>query len=281
MKKVKFDLCQAGYCTHPEIVTIEGGSFRRCQFPSLFGLIRHPQEGLILYDTGYHPRYNSQVNLWPEGLYPRFLPAQIENQSSAVEQIKHLGYGPDDVTAIVISHFHGDHIAGLIDFPKARLLCMRSAFEAVDNKSKWKNLFNGYLPTLLPTDFKKRMQWIEDIGQLNANSPWSMGFRSYDIFKDQSIYSIALDGHKEGQIGLGFESDQRGPCSLVADAAWSRKAISEFRSPSRLATLTMKNRSTYLSTLCQLNRFSTARPDVQLIPSHCRETFSQWSAGLK
>lgn len=281
MKKVKFDLCQAGYCMHPEIVTIEGGSVKSCQFPSLFGLIRHPQEGLILYDTGYHPRYNSQNKLWPEGLYPKLLPATIENESTALEQIKKSGHHAEDVTAVIISHFHGDHIAGLLDFPKARLLCLRSAFEAVDQKSKWKNLFNGFLPTLLPLDFKKRVQWIEDIGALKTTPPWGMNFKSYDIFKDESLFSVALDGHKEGQIGLAFDSEGRGPSCLVADSAWSRRAISEFRPPSRLATLIMKNREVYLNTLSKLHEFSKSRPDVNLVPSHCRETIYSWETGLK
>lgn len=281
MKKVKFDLCQAGYCTHPEIVTIKGGSIRSCQFPSLFGLIRHPQEGLILYDTGYHPRYNSQINLWPEGLYPRFLPATIDSQKTALEQIKALGYGPEDVTAIVISHFHGDHIAGLLDFPKARLLCLRSAFEAVDQKSGWKNFANGYLPTLIPHDFRKRVQWIEDVGALQSSGPWGMEFPSYDIFRDGSLFSVALDGHKEGQIGLAFQSEDRGSCCLVADAAWSRRAITEFRPPSRLATLIMKNRDAYIDTITKLNSFSKFHPDVQLLPSHCSETFTAWEKGMK
>ncbi len=125
MSYVHFDLCQAGYCNHPEITTIEGGSYKICKFPSLFGLIRHPQEGLILYDTGYHPLYNKLNTLWPEGLYPKLLPAFIHKNETAAFQLIQKGLNPEDVNWIIISHFHADHIAGLIDFPNAKFLCLK------------------------------------------------------------------------------------------------------------------------------------------------------------
>src|ERR1044072_4816649 len=135
MKELQFSLCQSGHCLHPEIVTIKGGSIKSCRFPSLFAIFEHPQEGIILYDTGYHPRYNEQKKTFPEGLYPILIPAVLNPHETALQQLKARGKSADDVKWIVISHFHGDHIAGLLDFPKARFLCLKSAFATTFKQS--------------------------------------------------------------------------------------------------------------------------------------------------
>ncbi len=275
MKRVRFDLCKAGYCKHPEIMTMKGGSVRSCQFPSLFGFVHHPDEGILLYDTGYHPLYSAQASRWPEGLYPRFLPAFLNEGESALEQIRRKGFSASDVNGIVISHFHGDHVAGLRDFPNARLWCLRSAYQAVSGRSSWANLRNGFLPELLPADFGSRVRWIED--STTCDSRWGLPFKSFDLFGDGSLQLVELPGHAHGQIGLALEDDAKGPCLLVADAAWSRRAIRECRPPSRLAMAVMHSGPTYRRTLRELHEFARKQPDVRVIPSHCRETFREWT----
>ena len=56
-KPVKLYLGAAGYCTHPEFLTLRGGSFRPVRFPAGFACILHPDHGPILLDTGYSSRF--------------------------------------------------------------------------------------------------------------------------------------------------------------------------------------------------------------------------------
>ncbi len=275
MKNVDFDLCKAGFCTHPEIVTLQSGSFRSCEFPSLFGLIVHPQEGLILFDTGYHPDYNLKSK-WPESIYPFVIPARIDQSQTAAQHVIRKGFLPEDVKWIVISHFHGDHIAGLRDFQNAKFLCRKFAFDSILNKSSLRNLLNGFLPHLLPKDFSSRVEWIED------RKTWSQDFAfgAVDLFGDDSLIAVDLPGHKAGQVGLVFQSHKIGKCFLVADAAWSLKAIIEMRPPSRLANLIIDSSSKYLNTLGTLQKINKEQPEMTMIPSHCRETFQKISGRL-
>ena len=53
MTTLEWRLYEAGYCTHPELATRRGASAKACQFPALVALLRHPVEGLVLFDTGY------------------------------------------------------------------------------------------------------------------------------------------------------------------------------------------------------------------------------------
>ncbi len=271
MKRLHFSLCKSGYCSHPEVVTIKGGSLKSCQFPSLFGMFDHSEEGLILYDTGYHPRYNEQKSVFPEGLYPTFIPATINEEETALNQIKAQGRSADDVRWIVISHFHGDHISGLLDFPNAKFLCLKSAYETTFNKSRFRNLLNGFLPQLIPTDFLNRVVWIDDCS--SSSSDLNLPFRSYDLFNDSSLKAIELPGHKHGQVGLHFEDDTKGTCLMIADASWSTAAVTEFRPPAQVAFAIMDDHKNYLKTLKELNKLNKRRPDLNFIPSHCEKTF--------
>ena len=199
MKRVAFDLCQAGYCEHPEVVTIKGGSFKACQFPSLFGVIEHPDAGVLLYDTGYHPLYAEQTSRFPEGLYPRLMPAYLEPDQTAKAQLQRRGIAADDVTGIVISHFHGDHVAGLRDFPRAKFYALKSAFANVDGKSRWRNLLNGYLPGLLPDDFRERGRGTATAG----------GGSDASHLRSVRGRSFAGGGIGRSQIGAGGPSAAR------------------------------------------------------------------------
>ena len=272
MKRVAFDLCAAGFCTHPEVVTMKNASFKSCEFPSLFGLIQHPQEGFILFDTGYHPDYNIKKK-WPESIYPLFIPATISESQTAAQQIKARGFHPDDVKWVIISHFHGDHVAGLNDFKKAKFLCRRAAFEQVHNKSPFRNLLNGFLPHLLPQDFLKRVEWIDDRRAWRSAKMHNLEFSAVDLFGDESLIAIDLPGHKNGQVGLFLQSEKAGSCLMIGDASWSLKAIKELRPPSKLAGLILDNSKDYLSTFLKLNQLLRTQPEITVLPSHCRESY--------
>ena len=58
MSTVSLRLLEAGYCRVPEFLSIRGGSLRPVRFPASVAVIEHPREGVILFDTGYSPRFH-------------------------------------------------------------------------------------------------------------------------------------------------------------------------------------------------------------------------------
>jgi glyoxylase-like metal-dependent hydrolase (beta-lactamase superfamily II) len=70
----------------------------------------------ILVDAGFHRE--DFVNRWhPTGFMP------------ASDAIGKLGIKPDDVTDVIISHVHWDHLDGIDLFPRARVWIQREEFE--------------------------------------------------------------------------------------------------------------------------------------------------------
>ena len=77
MIRVGFQWIARGSCSHPEAMTIAGGSLCAADFPSMVGVIRHPSRGVFLFDTGYDPAFIDATQPFPERLYRWTTPVRI------------------------------------------------------------------------------------------------------------------------------------------------------------------------------------------------------------
>jgi glyoxylase-like metal-dependent hydrolase (beta-lactamase superfamily II) len=264
---VKLTLMAAGYCTHPEWITLNGGSFRSVPFPAGFACIEHPELGVILFDTGYSSRFFSATMRFPFSLYRKLTPVIYQDNQSAANQLDALGIAAKDVKLIVLSHFHADHLGGLRDFPNAQFIYLQEAYDAVKDRRGFSALRAGYLADLLPDDFLARSLPIDETLQLAVpeNFPF---LRALDLLGDSSLIAVDVPGHAAGQIGLLVLTDQQ-PYLLCADAVWSSRAYREHRLPHPFAGLIMSNRTEYRYSFERLCRLHEQYPEVQIVPSHC------------
>ncbi|TMH70515.1 MAG: MBL fold metallo-hydrolase [Betaproteobacteria bacterium] len=199
MGEVALSLRWAGSCRHPEAMVLKGASWRPALFPALFGILRHPRHGVTLFDTGYSARFQRATEPFPQRLYRWLTPVRVALGDSAAEQLLRAGIAPESVARIVLSHFHADHIAGARDFPNARFVASRAAWDAVRGRGTIRSTALGFLPRLLPDDFEARATLLEayefrtpGIGQFET---------SHDLFGDGSVRLIPLPRHARGQLG--------------------------------------------------------------------------------
>jgi glyoxylase-like metal-dependent hydrolase (beta-lactamase superfamily II) len=242
----------------------------------MFALIEHTRFGAMLFDTGYSNRFFNETRRFPNRLYRMMTPVTLHEEQLAVNQLARRGLKPSDISRVIISHFHADHVAALADFPRARYVYLPSAFDSVLKLHGLRALSRGHLSGLIPGDFTERAAPI-DVSILRPLppefAPFTMG---YDLLGDQSLMAVELPGHAAGQIGL-FSHDQSGPAYFfVADAAWLGDSIMENRPPHRLANFLFPDPISYRSTLRDLHRFQANCADVHLIPSHCEKTLSRY-----
>ncbi len=269
---VELLLLSAGYCVHPEFVTLRGGSLRSAAYPAGFACIRHPSRGWLLFDTGYSPRFRELTGSFPSSLYRRLTPVILREEQTAVRQLARLGIAAEDVRCVVLSHFHADHIGGARDFPDSRFLYPQAAYEAVRHLGPFRATRAGFVAGLLPERFDDIAQPIESsAGRVNLPEgvPFEFG---YDLLGDGSLIAIPMPGHAAGQIGL-LLSTSRSRVLLCADAAWSSRAIRDNRPPHPAAGLVMHDRSAYRDSFRRLRSWQAADPELIVVPSHCREFF--------
>ncbi|MBN1285917.1 MAG: MBL fold metallo-hydrolase [Anaerolineae bacterium] len=106
-----------------------GGMLRRAPGVTHCVLVE-TDEGLLLVDAGWGTRdYIAPSPLMRWYLALGDCPRDI--QETAAAQVVRLGYAPEDVRHIVLTHFHFDHAGGLPDFPQAKVHIYRREYEAV------------------------------------------------------------------------------------------------------------------------------------------------------
>jgi glyoxylase-like metal-dependent hydrolase (beta-lactamase superfamily II) len=274
---IRISLLQGGYCTHSRKMVLTGEANQTCQFPSLFAVIEHPQEGLILYDTGYSDHFFKATRRYPYRVYAQITPVFLEPAETAAAQLRARGMDPNEVKYIIVSHFHGDHVAGLKDFPKARFICLHQGYEQIRSLKGIAATRKGVLPGLMPDDFERRAWFIDREHSPLRVAPVVPFAYTYDLFGDGLIRLIPLEGHFCGQLGALLQT-QQGPCFLIADACWLREGYLEQRLPHPVAMTLMNNPAQYRQDLADILSYHQAHPNTAIVPSHCIPSIADFVA---
>lgn len=276
MTRLQFKLLKVGHCSHPECIAQRGGRWVSMLFPALCGLLRHPQRGWMLFDTGYSSHFLNATAPFPERLYRWTTPFSLPPEEMLTAQLQRLGIAPGDIAQVLISHLHGDHIAGLRDFPAARFITMRGELAAMDQRSRFGNLSHGTLPALLPPDFRQRMAYAEDAAQVSLPAELRPFQHGFDLFGDGSVLAVHLPGHSRGQLGIVFRQEDDRLTFMSADACWSMAALREDRGPTWLARRIFDRNDQYQHTFQRLRQMQAGSGAPWLIPSHCADTWKAY-----
>lgn len=145
----EWQLFEAGHCCHPEIAVRRDGSLKPCAFPSLAAALHHRAQGWLLFDTGYASHFLHATDPFPERLYRWTTPVHGACEQALVGQLQARGIAAEAIGHVVLSHLHGDHVAGVADFPQAQVYCDHAAWQHQLGCNRVQATANGYLPALL------------------------------------------------------------------------------------------------------------------------------------
>lgn len=265
-KQVTLKLFYSGYCVANGRIVDPIRGQKHCRFYATWALIEHPEQGLILFDTGYAPRFRAASSRWPYKVYALLTPMCLKEEETASNRLRGLGLDPSQIGMVIISHYHGDHVAGLKDFPNARVICSAAALQQALSVKGWAAVRNGILPDLLPDDLEQRAQPIPDaqLGKLPDETT------AYDLFNDGSMRLFALPGHGRGQLGAVLQTPE-GAVFLAADAAWQLQPWQEGTLPRSIVRLFFDDWQTYRVTFQDLRLFAQRHPDCRMVFTHSPE----------
>jgi glyoxylase-like metal-dependent hydrolase (beta-lactamase superfamily II) len=155
-------------------------------------LIEDPS-GLVLVDTGIGLRDSDRLS--PELVEMagfRFDPAD-----TAASQIERLGFRPEDVHHVVLTHCDPDHAGGLSDFPGAEVHVSREELDALANGS-WR---------YVPAQFQHGPKWRP---QGPSNERWfGLKARRLDLGIETEVLLVPLFGHTLGHCGVAVRDGDR------------------------------------------------------------------------
>lgn len=266
MAGVDLSLHWTGACRHPECSTVRGGSWAPRDYPMYAAVIARQGE-LTVVDPGYSPRFFAATEPFPERLYRWATPAVCPPEAALSAQLGAAGR-LEQVRRVVVTHFHADHVSGLLDFPDAEVWCSREAWVRFRRSGRL-GVRSGYLQALAPTHLEPRLRFVDDLPRRAL--PRSLGELGdgWDLFGDASCLLAPLPGHATGQIGASLVGADGRLRFLAADAAWSSTDLAADRPPPWITQRLLGSPSDYMRTWRALRSALQHDPDLAIIPAHC------------
>ncbi|POP47278.1 MBL fold metallo-hydrolase [Superficieibacter electus] len=249
----KITTFEIGYCTHIGCMALKGAGLRVCKFPSRAYLLEAGNQRW-LWDTGYASWFEQYTRSGVFRIYRQVTPVYFDSETSLVKQLLAQGLVAGDISAIILSHFHADHVAGLRDFPDSKCICSGEGWAQVRALRGLAALRQAFVPGLFPAGFESNLTFIEHFPTLGLPAVLAPFEQGYVLpGSEGQIILVPLPGHAAGHIGAFILTDD-GWTLLAADAAWSPANYRELRGPSRLAHLVMSDTAAYYQTLGRLNQ---------------------------
>jgi glyoxylase-like metal-dependent hydrolase (beta-lactamase superfamily II) len=158
-------------------------------------------QGLVLVDTGLGLKdYDNPSPKIRAFMAINRVPRDVEE--TTFRQVSMLGYSPQDVKFIVLTHLHLDHSGGLPDFPWAQVHVLSVEHHAALHSRSIKSLI-GYDAT----HWAHNPQWIVHD---HSGDSW-FGLLSSLVLDDpgRRILLIPLFGHSPGHCGVAIEVENR------------------------------------------------------------------------
>ena len=260
---------KSGFCTSHSKVVDPRTSFVEIPFAAVWALIDLPDGGFAMVDTGYSEHFMTATNPFPDRLYRWITPIQLQPNETPLSILKGLGIAAGDIKWIVISHFHGDHIAGLKDFPEAKYLCTESALAEVNKYKGLRAVKRGILHGLIPNDFAQRVHTFEAIASKKYTDQY--GLKRFDWDQTPGISWVYLPGHARGMIGFEFIQENRN-ILYATDAAWSYAAFRDHVLPLPVVKVFIDSMSEMENTWHCLHAWQKDHPEGKIYFTHCPET---------
>ncbi|GAB2184727.1 MBL fold metallo-hydrolase [Roseibium sp. LAB1] len=251
----------SAFVSAPERLVVRGGQRQPLRFKVRYGVQHHTTAGLVLIDTGYGPRVTEcPGRSLPLRLYANLLRPKLVHEHLPTSVLARLGARTADVEAIVLTHFHADHVAALHLFPKARVFTKAAVFARVLARSRFANLRHGIFDELLPQDLSSRIVDIDKLPVIPA--PHGLG-QGADLFGDGSMLAVDLPGHAEGHFGICFAA-QPVPLLYAVDTQWCEAALHPGMAPGLPAILVASDRATLADSTRRVAAFRKQGGDVLL-----------------
>jgi len=237
-------------------------------------LLVETANGLVLIDSGFGTRDcdDPARRVGPSRLFIRPV---LNSAETAVNQVELLGFRADDVRHIIVTHFDGDHIGGISDFPEAQIhVTAAEAYGALR------------APTLGEKVRFRPVQWAHG-PKIVEHTPAGEAWRGFAAAKEldevaPGIVLVSLPGHTRGHACIAVDAGHRWllHCGdsffhhgTLDGTAVMPRALKAFEWATAFDRKMMRQNHDRL-----LELFERHEPDLMMICSHDRTNFEHAKA---
>jgi glyoxylase-like metal-dependent hydrolase (beta-lactamase superfamily II) len=215
-------------------------------------LLVETQQGLVLVDTGL----GTEDYLHDSGILKVFkvvTRVPLDPEEAVIRQVVRLGYKPEDVRHIVLTHMHFDHCGGLPDFPRAQIHVYQREYEAfLDRPRQFADL------AYVRRHIAHKPEWVfyNDSGER-----W-YDFDAIRLPFEPEMWLVPLPGHTRGLCGVAVKA-RSGWLFQASDAA----ALFNNEAPAWLVRLVLGPHQP------RIRQFADLHPEVKVVTGH---TWLSW-----
>ena len=210
-------------------------------------------DGLVLVDTGLGiGDYVSPS--WMTSLFRLITIMPFDRDETAVNQLRKLGFQPENVKHILLTHMHFDHCSGLADFPQAKVHVHRREYQAFTEGKIRRFTEYAYLPRYIAHK-------PEFVLYDRVDAKW-YDFDAIRLPFAPETYFVPLFGHSRGLCGVAVKTST-GWFFHASDAG----AVYDNETPAWLIRLVLGPHDPLL------RRFMKEHPEVLVCNSHMYPEF--------
>lgn len=227
--------------------------------PSVTYLVEHPTEGKMLMDAGVEGDCSY-------GLKPVFwIPCRAFEGHTAVPALRSRGLDVADLRYVLMSHFHGDHAAGIPALDRAAQLRILTSETEWDDVTGFAHLRLGYFNQHLVGRYMVERLLAQNLVEMPLVGP------AWDLFGDASIWVFPTAGHTRGQLSVLLNAAS-GPVLLTFDASHLEAGFTLGIPPGYTV-----DREAAVSSLSRLRALEAAFPAMRVVYGH---EPTQWPEGV-
>ena len=210
-------------------------------------LLVETDQGLVLVDTGL----GTEDYVHHSGILKLFrliMEVPLPPEQAVIRQVVRLGYKPQDVRHIVLTHMHFDHCGGLPDFPWAKVHVYRREYAAFTGRHiKFNEL------AYVRRHISHGPDWVfyDDTG-----GKW-YDFDAIRLPFEPQMWLLPLPGHTRGQCGVAVKLPD-GWLLQTSDAA----ALFNEQAPGWLIRLVLGPHQP------RIRQFAADHPEIRVVGGH-------------
>ena len=164
-------------------------------------LLLETDNGLVLIDAGFgvDDCADPKGRVGPVRFFTR---PEFRSTEAAAHQLDRLGFRPEDVRHIVLTHLDTDHVGGASDFPDAQIhVTATEALAAFSTPSRAEKVRYG------------RQRWAKE-RNIVEHSPTGESWRGFSAAKEldeiaSGIVLVSLPGHTRGHACIAVDAGNR------------------------------------------------------------------------